>query len=385
MTLEQFEDIRSYKDEEIPGAMEFFANDETSLSVAKLVLPGMTDDEVRAFLRKIKTTDEFQHIMMTRFVHLIVTTTMKGVDTQGFNLINKNTAYLFTGNHRDITLDAFILQQAMLDNGLPTCNIAFGRNLLFNEAADVFSKSNKMFKVERSQNVRELAKNSQHLSDYIRYLIRDNKSVWIAQRNGRTKDGNDKTDHGLISMFAMSGDRQNLIPNLAELNITPIATSYEYEPCAMMKARESYIKERDGVYVKKPTEDMESVLSGLKKKKGTMNIAICPTITYEDLRHYEGADKRDIVAAVADMIDKRIYANYRLYPNNYIAHDWLSGTSTFRKNYTEEEKDTFKAYCDKIFSKLYEELGSEAEKRFTEILLGIYAIPVENKLCRHFD
>ena len=380
MAPEQFEDIRSYKDEEIPGAMEFFANDETSLSVAKLVLPGMTDDEVRAFLRKIKTTDEFQHVMMTRFVHLIVTTTMKSVNTQGFNLLNKNKAYLFTGNHRDITLDAFILQQVMLDNGLPTCNIAFGRNLIFNEAADVFSKANKMFKVERSQNVRELAKNSQHLSDYIRYLIRENKSAWIAQRNGRTKDGNDKTDHGLISMFAMSGDRQNLVPNLAELNITPIATSYEYEPCAMMKARESYIKERDGVYVKKPTEDMESVLSGLKKKKGTMNIAICPTITYKDLRQYEGADKRDIVAAVADMIDKRIYANYRLYPNNYIAHDWLSGTSTFSQNYTEEEKNTFKAYCDKIFSKLYEELGSDAEKRFTEILLGIYAIPVENKL-----
>ncbi len=380
MIPEQFEDIRSYIDKEIPAAMEFFANDETSLSLAKMVLPGMSDDEVKAFLRNIKTTEEFQRVMMTRFVKLIVSTTMKGVDTQGFNLLNKDKAYLFTGNHRDITLDAFILQMFMLENGLQTCNIAYGDNLIFNKAIEIFSKSNKMFKVLRSQNVRELAQNSQHLSDYIRYLIRENKSVWIAQRNGRTKDGNDKTDHGLINMFSMSGDRKDLVPNLAELNITPIATSYEYEPCAMMKARESYIKERDGVYVKKPMEDMDSVVSGIKKKKGTMNIAICPTITYDDLKPYEGAEKHEIVKVVADMIDERIYANYRLYPNNYIAYDWLSGTSTFAKYYTLEDKDVFKAYCDKIFSKLYEELGSEAEPRFTEILLGIYAIPIENKM-----
>ena len=380
MTLEQFEDIRSYTDEEIPAAMDYFIHDETSLSLARLVLPDKSDDEIKDLLISIKTTDEFQRIMMTRFVKLITSTTMKGVDTQGFNTLDKNKAYLFTGNHRDITLDAFILQMYMLDNGLKTCNIAYGSNLILNKTIDVFGKSNKMFKVERSQNVRELAQNSQHLSDYIRYLIRENKSVWIAQRNGRTKDGNDKTDHGLISMFMMSGDRANLVPNLVELNITPISTSYEYEPCAMMKARESYLKERDGVYVKKPMEDMDSIVSGIKKKKGTMNIAICPTITYDDLKKYEGADKHEIVKAVSDMIDERIYANYRLYPNNYIAYDWLSGTSTFKKNYTQEDKDVFKAYCDKIFSKLYEELGSEAEPRFTEILLGIYAIPVENKL-----
>lgn len=379
MTLEQFEDIRSYTDEEIPAAMDYFINNETSLSLARLVLPGKSDDEIKDLLKSIKTTDEFQRIMMTRFVKLITSTTMKGVDTQGFNTLDKNKPYLFTGNHRDITLDAFILQMYMLENGLKTCNIAYGSNLILNKTIDVFGKSNKMFKVERSQNVRELAQNSQHLSDYIRFLIRENKSVWIAQRNGRTKDGNDKTDHGLISMFMMSGDRAHLVPNLVELNITPIATSYEYEPCAMMKARESYLKERDGVYVKKPMEDMDSIVSGIRKKKGTMNIAICPTITYDDLKQYEGADKHEIVKAVSDMIDERIYANYRLYPNNYIAYDWLSGTSTFKKNYTQEDKDVFKAYCDKIFSKLYEELGSEAEPRFTEILLGIYAIPVKNK------
>ena len=380
MIPEQFEDIRSYKDEEIPAAIEFFINDETSLSLAKLVLPGMSDDEVKAFLRKIKTTEEFQRIMMTRFVKLIIATSMKGVETQGFNLIDKNKAYLFTGNHRDITLDAFILQEFMFENGLETCNIAFGDNLILNKTIEVFSKANKMFKVLRSQNVRELAQNSQHLSDYIRYLIRENKSVWIAQRNGRTKDGNDKTDHGLINMFSMSGDRKDLVPNLVELNITPISTSYEYEPCAMMKARESYLKERDNVYVKKPMEDMDSIVSGIRKKKGTMNIAICPTITYDDLKPYVGADKHEIVKVVADMIDERIYANYRLYPNNFIAHDWLSGSSAFSKYYSQNDKDVFKAYCDKIFSKLYEELGSEAEPRFTEILLGIYAIPVENKM-----
>ena len=381
MTLNDFEDIRSYTNDEIPAAMEYFINDETSISMAKLVFPDKSVQEIHDLLRSIKTTEEFQSIMMTRFVRLIMATSMKRVDTQGFDTLDKKKAYLFTGNHRDITLDAFILQMYMLENGLDTCNIGYGSNLILNKTIDVFGKSNKMFKVERSQNIRELAQNSQHLSDYIRYLIRDNKSVWIAQRNGRTKDGNDKTDHGLINMFSMSGDRKNLVPNLAELNITPIATSYEYEPCAMMKARESYIKERDGVYVKKPMEDMDSIVSGIKKKKGIMTISICPTITYDDLKKFEGADKHEIVPAVAEMIDKRIYANYKLYPNNYIAHDWLSGSCTFKKYYTQEEEDVFKAYCDKIFSKLLDELGSEAEKRFTEILLGIYAIPVQNKMA----
>ena len=385
MIPKQFDDIRSYNNDEIPAAMEYFINDETSISMAKLVFPDKSVEEIQALLRSIKTTEEFQRIMMTRFVRLIESTTMKGVVTQGFERLDKKKAYLFTGNHRDITLDAFILQMYMLENGLETCNIGYGSNLILNKTIDVFGKSNKMFRVERSQNIRELAQNSQHLSDYIRYLIRENKSVWIAQRNGRTKDGNDKTDHGLINMFSMSGDRHNLVPNLAELNITPIATSYEYEPCAMMKARESYLKERDGVYVKRPMEDMDSIVSGIRKKKGVMTIAICPTITYDDLKPFEGADKHEIVPAVADMIDKRIYANYKLYPNNYIASDWLSGSSTFKKYYTKEEEDVFKAYCDKIFSKLYEELGSEAEKRFTEILLGIYAIPVENKLGCHFE
>ena len=380
MIPKQFDDIRSFNTDEIPAAMEYFINDETSISMAKLVFPDKSVEEIQDLLRGIKTTEEFQQIMMTRFVKLITSTTMKHVDTQGFNTLDKKKAYLFTGNHRDITLDAFILQMYMLENGLETCNIGYGSNLILNKTIDVFGKSNKMFRVERSQNIRELAQNSQHLSDYIRYLIRNNKSVWIAQRNGRTKDGNDKTDHGLISMFSMSGDRHNLVPNLTELNITPIATSYEYEPCAMMKARESYIKERDGVYVKQPMEDMDSIVSGIRKKKGIMNIAICPTITYDDLKKFEGAEKHEIVTAVANLIDQRIYENYRLYPNNYIAYDWLSGTSTFKKNYTKEEEDVFKAYCDKIFSKLYEELGNEAEKRFTEILLGIYAIPVQNKL-----
>lgn len=383
MVLSDFDDIRSYTDDEIPSAMEFFINDEKALGVAKIVYPNASIDEIKLLLKSIKTIDDFQKIIMTRFVEWIITNSMRWIDTQNFDYLEKDKGYLYTGNHRDITLDAFLLQNCLLEKNLPTCHIAYGTNLIFNKTTEVFGRANKLFKVDRSQNIRELTQNSQHLSDYMRFLIKDKKSLWIAQRNGRTKDGNDKTDHGLINMFMMSGDRKDLVSNLKELNITPIATSYEYEPCAMMKARESYIKEHDGVYVKKSDEDFESVKSGIMKKKGIMNICICPTITYDDLKQYEGADKHEIINAVADMIDTRIYENYKLFPNNYIAHDWLSGTSTYKNHYTQEEKDVFKAYCDKIFSKLYDELGSEAEPRFTEILLGIYAIPVDNKMNLH--
>lgn len=380
MIPEQFEDIRSFTTEEIPAAMRLLYEDETAAKIVQLVFGEENFDEAREMLLTIKTSDELQQKIMSQCKRWIVSNSMKAIETQGFETIKNGKPYLFTGNHRDITLDAFMLQISMIENGLNSCNIAFGSNLILNKTIEIFSKANKMFKVERSQNIRELAINSQHLSDYIRYLIKDNQPVWIAQRNGRTKDGNDKTDHGIITMFSMSGDRNDLITNLSELNITPVATSYEFEPCAMMKARERYFTERDGKYEKQPMEDMDSMISGIWKKKGFMNIAICRSITREDLNEYEGADKREIIQAVADLIDKRIYENYRLYPNNFIAHDWLSGASTFKSHYTEEDKFVFKAYCDKIFSKLYEELGSEAETRFTEILLGIYANPVENKI-----
>lgn len=380
MVPEQFEDIRSFTTEEIPEAMRLLSEDATAAKIVKLTFGEENFDEARKMLLTIKTSDELQKKILTHCKRWIVSNSMENVETQGFDTIQNGKPYLFTGNHRDITLDAFMLQISMVENGLNSCNIAFGSNLILNKTIEIFSKANKMFKVERSQNIRELAKNSQHLSDYIRYLIKERQSVWIAQRNGRTKDGNDKTDHGIITMFSMSGDRNDLITNLSELNITPVATSYEFEPCAMMKARERYITERNGKYVKQPTEDMDSMISGIWKRKGIMNIAICQSITREDLSEYEGADKRLVIQAVADLIDRRIYENYRLYPNNFIAYDWLSGTSTFRNRYTEENKKTFKLYCDKIFSKLHEELGSEAESRFTEILLGIYANPVENKI-----
>ena len=378
MTLSQFEDIRSYNDDEIPEAMEYMLNDESSLNMFRFIVPDATHEDLKNLIGNIKTVDEFQRNVMTKFVNWIISNTIQHLDCQGFENIKKENAYLFTANHRDITLDAFVLQMCMLNNNLDTCNIAFGSNLIMSDLINVFSKTNKMFKVERSKNFREFAYNSQHLSDYIRYLIRDRKSVWIAQRDGRTKDGNDKTDHGLITMFSLSGDRKDMVSNLAELNITPVSTSYEYEPCAMLKARESYIKERDGVYTKNPLEDMDSIISGIMKKKGTMNIAICPTITADDSKEYQGADKREEVQAVSEIIDNRIYSNYRLFSNNFIAYDWLSGTSTFKSHYNDKQKDTFKAYTDKIFSKLLDELGNEAEPRFTEILLGIYAIPVSN-------
>ena len=244
MTLSQFEDIRSYNDDEIPEAMEYMLNDESSLNMFRFIVPDATHEDLKNLIGNIKTVDEFQRKVMTRFVNWIISNTIQHLDCQGFENIKKENAYLFTANHRDITLDAFVLQMCMLNNNLDTCNIAFGSNLIMSDLINVFSKTNKMFKVERSKNFREFAYNSQHLSDYIRYLIRDRKSVWIAQRDGRTKDGNDKTDHGLITMFSLSGDRKDMVSNLAELNITPVSTSYEYEPCAMLKARESYIKER---------------------------------------------------------------------------------------------------------------------------------------------
>ena len=221
--------------------------------------------------------------------------------------------------------------------------------------------------------MRDFYLSSQHLSDYIRYVLtQKGQSLWIAQRNGRTKDGLDQTDQGLIKMFCMSkpGDK---IEALSELNIIPVSVSYEWESCDVLKALELY-ESRFSRYIKKPGEDLNSILTGIVQPKGRVHFAICPQITEEELRRYDDYTNNEYHRAVAGLLDQRINVAYRLQPNNYIAHDLRYGQQHYRDRYTDEERDAFLEHMKKL-----SDFDISEPDVLRDIFLGIYANPLESQ------
>ena len=362
-----FDDIRPYDDSEIPAAMKRIAQSELFHQLAEFVFPEKTIEEVASILNEIKTTDEFQHRVMYHFNRSVIRRSIRHFTCKGLEHISPDKAYMFVSNHRDIVLDASLLQNALTDHGLPTTEITFGANLMCHPLIIDIGKSNKMFRVERGGTAREFYRSSLHLSQYMRNSITHKKaSVWIAQRNGRTKNGIDATDQGLINMFAISGGR-NKIHALAELNIVPVAVSYEWEPCDILKACEIY-ETRRAKYVKRPGEDIESIVTGILQPKGNVHFQVCNPIETDELAEFESLPPHDAIAAVAKLIDRRIIGNYKLTRNNRIAHDLMNNASKPSARYTLQEKADFIKRMNRL---------SESEQR--EIFLGIYANPVNSK------
>ena len=235
-------------------------------------------------------------------------------------------------------------------------------------------KCNKMFKVERpGGSIKDFYRSSLHLSEYIRYAILEkHQSVWIAQRNGRTKDGVDATDQGIVKMFCMSRP-DDKIQALSELHIVPVAVSYEWESCDILKALELY-QSQYTKYIKKPGEDLNSILTGLLQRKGRVHFELCEPISDEELLQYDHLTNNEYHKAVAQLIDSRINAAYCLWPNNYIAHDIRYGSNAFRAFYTQEERDAFERRMAQL--EKYEDCDLDQLK---DLFLGIYSNPVENK------
>lgn len=289
----------------------------------------------------------------------------------GIERLDPNKRYLFVSNHRDIMLDSSLLQYILHINGHETSEITFGANLMCHPLVIDIGKSNKMFKVERGGgNMKDFYQSSLLHSEYIRHaIIEKNQSVWIAQRNGRTKDGKDHTEPGLIRMFASSMPDDKL-KALAELNITPISISYEWETCDILKALELY-ESRFTKYVKKPGEDLNSVLTGIVAEKGHVHMEICEPIGLDELCLYASLTKQEYVKAVAQLIDKRISTSYYLHPNNYIAFDIRYGTKRYEGRYSQAEKD---AFCTRLKElSVYKDCELDV---LLDIFLGIYANPI---------
>lgn len=367
-----FEDIRPYNDSEINAAMQRIADNDLFPLLATYVFPDREVDEVRNEVRSLNTIYDFQRSIMYYVNRSIIANTISQLTSGGFEHLKRDGAYLFVSNHRDIMLDASLLQNILVDHGHDTSEITFGANLMHGELVVDIGKSNKMFRVERpSKNIREFYMASKHLSDYIRNRVCElGSSIWIAQRNGRTKDGVDRTNVGIINMFRMSSKGGN-IASIAELNIVPMAISYEWEPCDVLKALELYKREQ-GPYVKREGEDLNSILTGIQEYKGAVHIQLCKPITADDLKGCDDMPSNEFNKHVATLIDERICSNYRLMSNNYIAHDIRSGSAAHASHYTEEQFEKFVAYLAKCDTMPHGET-------IRERLLAIYANPVDSK------
>ena len=368
----KFDDIRPYYPSEIPQAMHRIASSEYFGLMSKYIFPDEDIENMRERVRSFNTTEEFQQKVMYFFNEQVIRRSMTDFSFDGIDRLNPEKNYLFVSNHRDIMLDSSLLQYLLHDNGFRTTEITFGSNLMNPQLVVDIGKANKMFKVERGSNIREFLRNSMHLSEYIRYTITEKgESVWIAQRNGRTKNGNDATDQGIIKMFCMSSTT-DLIHAIEELNIVPIAISYQIESCDFLKTRELYLLQNEQKYIKQPGEDLNSILTGIQQPKGHVHISFCEPLTREELE-FDHKIPNDFYKKVAGIIDNRIYKHYRLYNNNYIAHDLRSGKNTYADKYSKEEKESFIAR----YQTMLEQVEGDKET-LTSLFLGIYANPIRN-------
>ncbi len=369
-----FDDIRPYYESEIPAAMQRIADSPYFPILAAYVYPDEPLETVRRRIASYRTVRDFQTETMSMVNKRVIENTITRFSCSGLDKLSPDKHYLYVSNHRDIMLDSSLLQYFFVSNGFDTTEITFGANLMMNQLVIDIGKSNKMFKVERpGGSIKDFYRCSRHLSDYIRHVITEKgQSVWIAQRNGRTKDGNDATDQGIIKMFCMSCP-DDKIKAIGQLNIVPVAISYEWEPCDVLKTLELY-ESQFAKYTKKPGEDLNSILTGIVQPKGRVHIELCDPISHAELSKFEPMTNNEYHRAVAHLLDSRINKAYRLYPNNYIAYDMRYGVKKYRDAYTDEEFETFRNHLKEL--ERYDTCDIE---NLADIFLGIYSNPITNK------
>lgn len=377
---QDFEDIRPYTDEEAVQALSRVSRHPMLPIISKYLFPSMPATTMGRMLRSIGGVDQFQTDVMFAVIEAILERTSDGFTFSGAeNLASlEGKCFLAISNHRDIVLDPAMIQYTMAQCGLPFTEICVGSNLLTSQFIEDLMRSNRMIKVIRGISSRELYLSSRRLSQYIRDSITENRSsVWIAQREGRTKDGKDTTEQGLLKMFDMSG-KGDFDANFRELSIVPMSISYEYESCDARKAREVFLRRGGEPYVKKRNEDLHSILTGIRQRKGHIHLEIGKPISAEEIACAASQDRNERYQSLRQCLDSRIVSGYRLWPNNYIAHDLRSGSRRFADRYSERQKEEFIDYMNHKLGKLERRLDRGEIKK---IFLGIYANPVDSALA----
>lgn len=335
--------------------------------LSDILYPGLSPQALRERLMAIDSVDSFQREVMYRASECVIQRTTTRFTFSGEEYLRHCGPSLFISNHRDIVLDAMLLQYIQLHCGGSTSHMVVGSNLFEMPLMQMLAEANKMYGIGRGGSPREYYKMLMEMSAQLRSWVTEHgESVWIAQRNGRTKDGHDRTDPALVKMIAASGDRANPAQALADMHIVPVSVSYEWEPCGWLKARETFLTRREGGYAKQPGEDTQSIVTGIKAPKGRVHFTICPPIEAGELEAVKGDSE-----AVATLLDHRISGRYRLWPNHYAAYDILHGPDRYAGAYTAAEREAFMHYLDDACRQF--PLGPD----YRQELLRLYAAPLD--------
>ncbi|MBO4844658.1 MAG: acyltransferase [Bacteroidales bacterium] len=375
--LKEYEGIGPYTDQEAADAIARLANHPYVYRLSRYLFPGKPVNTLRKALKKIHTVDEFQQVVMNQAVGWVLDNTTEGLTYEGIeNVKGIEGKFLAMSNHRDIILDPAFTQYVLLKNGVALTEIAVGDNLISSKTVERLLRCNRSIKVIRGISARELYVTSKVLSNYIRNTIVSGKSsVWIAQRQGRTKDGADTTEQGLLKMFDMSGKKGKFAENFQELNIVPLSISYEYESCDARKAREMLIS-RSRKYVKKKDEDMHSIMTGIRQQKGRVHLCFGKPLTADEIASAAACTGNDRYQHLKDIVDRRIVEGYKLWKTNYIAYDMVYGTDKYSSMYTLQQKADFEQYVAHKLGKMQKSLD---RTQLRDIFLRIYSNPVLSK------
>ncbi|RLD48913.1 MAG: hypothetical protein DRI88_01915 [Bacteroidetes bacterium] len=373
MMASDYDSIRPYRQDEIPEALKRILANPTFQNILDFLFPGEDQEALKEIIANTKSREEFHKNFMVQVISSIAEKTSDQLTFSGIDQLEKDKGYIFVANHRDIILDSSFLALGLVKHGLTSCEITWGDNLMISPFIVDLGKVNGMITVFREGSPKEMLRNSQILSSYIRESVTERKqSVWIAQRKGRTKDGTDKTDPSILKMLSLSG--QPPPPgSLKNLNITPVSISYEWEPCDIMKVRELYISQQT-TYVKQKDEDLQSIIGGVAAYKGKIHLTVGNTVERDFDNLDTSVHNNLILEQVAHLIDKQIYASYKLWPPNYLAYDLLENTSKFANKYDEA---TIRKFNEKL-EELYKAVDGP-EEDLKHLFLKLYANPVYNK------
>jgi len=375
-----FDDIRPLNNNEVKDAIEALVTNEDFERAFRYIKPDVNWKEFSETMRSFKTKEDFKSKLAYEAVMLVANKTTFSLTISGRSRLPKDKKpCTFISNHRDIVLDASFLNVMLYDVGYGMTQVAIGDNLMIRPWIETLVRLNNSFIVKRGVSVRQMLDVSRTLSAYIRHTINDTKeSIWIAQREGRAKDSNDRTQGSVLKMLNMSGDK-DIVSNIMDLNIFPVAISYEYDPCDFLKAKEFQMKRDDPNYVKSQRDDLLSMETGILNNKGRVHFTLTQPINDQLAALDKDMEKNELIATIASIIDKEIYKHYRFYPCNYVAYDMLTGTKRFSSNYGLRDKKHFEEYLQGQLDKIV--LPNKDEAFLRTKILEMYTNPLKNHLA----
>lgn len=374
-----YDDIRPFDPEELPAAFERLLSDAQFQQVLGYLYPGVPLEAVKTKMMACKTNLEFQLAFCYGFLKDLMAKASKGFD-MNVEAVDVTKRYTFVSNHRDIVLDSALLDVLLYDAGFnTTCEIAIGDNLLSLPWVKDLVRLNKSFIVQRSLSPREFLMASKKMAEYMHYVVGEkNDNIWIAQREGRAKDSNDRTQPSILKMMAMGGEGSP-VDRMRQLHIVPLAISYEYDPCDFLKAAEFQLRRDVPGWKKTALDDVNSMRTGIMGYKGEVHYHCAPCIDGFLDNLSPDIPKTKVFDVIAEHIDKEIFKNYRLYPSNYIALDMLEGNEAHAGRYTAEDKAVFEKYLQGQIARI--DIPNKDETFLRERMLTMYANPARNSLA----